>query len=343
MFVASNFPGSPSAANITAASNLYALLTGRVSQIQADARLDADTGEYVYVGPGMQEGRQREFEIFGQDRWRIRSNVTLNLGLRYAVQNPFQPKNSLYSTANINQVCGISGAASDNSCNLFKPGNTPGQHPTYDQYTEGSKAHNTDLNNFAPSVGFAWTPGQKEGFLGKLMGREGDFVIRSGYNRAYSRPGLNDYTGRLNANPGIQINADRTSGNGLLGTPPVLLRDSSRLGPPTIPTKPVYPLAASVSSSINTFDPNLQVPSADSWSAGIQRGIGKDMVVEARYVGTRSKDGWSAPGTGVGGFNYNEFNITDNGFLQEFRKAQANLRANLAATGTASFAYTGAA
>jgi len=342
MFVASNFPGSPSAANITAASNLYALLTGRVSQIQADARLDASTGEYVYVGPGMQEGRQREYEIFGQDRWRIRSNVTLNLGLRYAVQNPFQPKNSLYSTANINQVCGISGAASDNSCNLFKPGNTPGQHPTYDQYTEGSKAHNTDLNNFAPSVGFAWTPGQKEGFLGKLMGREGDFVIRSGYNRAYSRPGLNDYTGRLNANPGIQINADRTSGNGLLGAVPLLLRDSSRLGPPTIPTKPVYPLAASVSSSINTFDPNLQVPSADSWSAGIQRGIGNDMVVEVRYVGTRSQDGWSAPGTGVGGFNYNEFNITDNGFLQEFRKAQGNLKANLAATGTASFAYTGA-
>lgn len=342
MFVASNFPGSPSAANITAASNLYALLTGRVSQIQADARLDANTGEYVYVGPGMQEGRQREFEIFGQDRWRIRSNLTLNLGLRYAVQNPFQPKNSLYSQANINQVCGISGAASDNACNLFQPGNTPGQHPSYDQYTEGSKAHNTDLNNFAPSVGFAWTPAQKEGFLGQLMGREGDFVIRAGYNRAYSRPGLNDYTGRLNANPGIQINADRTSGNGLLGTPPVLLRDSSRLGPPAIPTKPAYPLAASVSSSINTFDPNLQVPSADSWSAGIQRGIGKDMVVEARYVGTRSKDGWSAPGTGVGGFNYNEFNITQNGFLQEFRKAQANLRANLAATGTASFAYTGA-
>src|SRR5204862_3671541 len=57
MFVAGNFPGSPSAVNITAASNLYALLTGRVSQIQADARLDADTGKYVYVGPGMQEGR----------------------------------------------------------------------------------------------------------------------------------------------------------------------------------------------------------------------------------------------------------------------------------------------
>src|SRR3954471_1113465 len=341
LFAAANFPGA-SAANITAASNLYALLTGRVSQIQADARLDADTGKYVYVGPGMQEGRQREMETYAQDRWRIRSNLTLNLGLRYAVQNPFQPKNSLYSTANIDQVCGISGAASDNSCNLFKAGSTPGQHPTYDQYTAGSKAHNTDLNNFAPSVGFAWTPGHKDGVLGMLMGREGDFVIRSGYHRAYSRPGLNDYTGRLNANPGIQINTDRTSGNGLLGAVPLLFRDTARLGAPAFPDTPKYPLAASVSSSINTFDPNLQVPSTDSWSAGVQRGVGKDMALEVRYVGTRSRDGWAAPGAGVGGFNYNEFNITENGFLQEFRKAQSNLRANLAATGTATFAYTGA-
>ena len=59
------------------------------------------------------------------------------------------------------------------------------------------------------------------------------------------------------------------------------------------------------------------------------------MAVEVRYVGTRSRDGWSAPGAGVGGFNYNEFNITDNGFLKEFRQAQANLQANLAANNTA--------
>jgi hypothetical protein len=341
MFVGANFPGA-AATNITAASNLYALLTGRVGSIQADARLDAATGKYVYVGPGMQEGRLREYETFAQDRWRVRQNLTLNLGLRYSLQNPFQPKNSLYSTANINQVCGISGAASDNSCNLFKAGNTPGQRSSYDQYTKGSKAHNTDLNNLAPSVGIAWTPAQRQGLLGAVMGPEGDFVLRGGYNRAYSRPGMNDYTGRLNNNPGIQINADRSGTLNNLGAAPLLLRDTSRLGPPVIPETPSYPLLPTVANSINTFDPNLQVPSADSWSAGIQRGLGREMAVEIRYVGTRSRDGWSAPGAGVGGFNYNEFNITDNGFLQEFRRAQANLRANLAATGTASFAYTGA-
>ena len=40
--------------------------------------------------------------------------------------------------------------------------------------------------------------------------------------------------------------------------------------------------------------------------------------------------------------NINEISITDNGFVQEFRKAQANLQANIAAGRGATFAYTGA-
>ena len=40
--------------------------------------------------------------------------------------------------------------------------------------------------------------------------------------------------------------------------------------------------------------------------------------------------------------NYNEFNIVENGFLNEFRQAQANLQANIAAGRGNTFAYTGA-
>jgi len=334
IFSQGNFPGA-SAAQITAASNLYALLTGRISSIQADARLDEASGQYVYEGTGMQRGRQRETGVFTQDSWRIRQNMTLNLGVRYDIQQPFKPLNSLYSQATVDQVCGVSGAASDSTCNLFKSGSQPGAHPTYSQYSEGSKAHNTDLNNIAPSVGFAWTPSAHPGLLGSMMGHEGDFVIRGGYNRAYSRPGLNDYTGRLGANPGIVINADRDSGKGNLGAVPLLLSETTRLGAPPIPTTPTYPLVPTISDSINAFAPDLQVPSTDSWSAGIQRGLGKDMAVEVRYVGTRSRDNWQ-------NLNYNEFNIVENGFLQEFRNAQANLQANIAAGRGATFAFTGA-
>ena len=334
LFTAANFPGA-SATQLTAAQHLYALLTGRVSQIGADARLDEVTGRYAYVGTGMQRGRQRETGVFVQDAWRIHRSITLSLGVRYDIQQPFQPKNSLYSQATVQQVCGVSGAASDNSCNLFQSGNLPGQHPTYSQYSKGAKAHQTDLNNIAPSAGLAWTPTVPGGLLGTLMGREGDFVVRGGYNRAYSRPGLNDYTGRLGANPGLRILANRNESLGNLGTTPLLLSESSRLGAPAFPDTPAYPLSPSITDSINAFDPHLQVPSTDSWSVGLQRGLGANMALEVRYVGTRSRDNWSNQ-------NFNEFNIVENGFLNEFRQAQANLQANIAAQRGNTFAYTGA-
>jgi hypothetical protein len=60
------------------------------------------------------------------------------------------------------------------------------------------------------------------------------------------------------------------------------------------------------------------------------------MALEVRYVGTRSRDNWN-------NLSYNEFNIVENGFLKEFRQAQANLQANIAAGRGNTFAYTGAA
>ena len=66
MFSAANFPGI-SSANLTAVQNLYALLTGRVAQIAADARLDEKTGQYQFVGTGLQRGRLREGGVYLAD------------------------------------------------------------------------------------------------------------------------------------------------------------------------------------------------------------------------------------------------------------------------------------
>lgn len=350
LFTAANFPGA-SAANITAAQNLYALLTGRVRQITADARLDEATGQYVYEGVGLQRGRLREGGVYLQDAWRILPTLTVNGGLRYDVQLPFYPLNSLYSTADIANICGVSGAASDSSCNLFQPGNMPGVHPVFQQYTKGARAYKVDYNNVAPTIGGAWTPTRRSGLLGALLGRDGDFVIRGGYTRSFSRPGLNDFTGVFNANPGIQIDAGRSEGQGNLGTLPLLLRDSAGLGPAAFPTTPSYPMTDIVTQDIRGFDPNIQVPYADSWSIGVQRSVSKHMAVEVRYVGTRGGDQWRTLNNGnngnnqnpeIGSLNYNEFNIFGNHFIEEFRLAQANLQANIAAGRGNTFAYTGA-
>jgi hypothetical protein len=343
LFTATNFPGA-NATQLQAAQRLFNLLTGRISTITGDARLDSATGEYVYMGTGRQNGRLRESGIFVQDSWRIRPNLTINGGFRYDIQLPFYPLNSLYSFADITNICGRSGAATESSCNLFQPGNMPGIMPTFSQYTEGTRAYNVDYDNISPTFGVAWTPGQKTGVLGGLMGREGDFVIRGGYTRAFSRPGLNDFTGIYNGNPGIVISANRENALGNLGALPLLLREPARLGPPAFASTPVYPMTDVVTGDIRGFDPNIQVPYADSWSVGVQRGVGRDMAVEVRYVGTRGKDQWRtlSGGNEIGSLNYNEFNIFENNFINEFKRAQANLAANIAAGRGNTFAFTGA-
>jgi hypothetical protein len=90
-----------------------------------------------------------------------------------------------------------------------------------------------------------------------------------------------------------------------------------------------------VTADIMTFAPNLQVPYSQTWTAGWQRKLTADMAIEARYVGTRSLQSWQT-------YNFNEINIVENGFLNEFRLAQQNLQANIAAGRGNTFAFTGA-
>ena len=351
LFTAANFPGA-SAANITAASNLYAMLTGRVQQISGDARIDEATGEYVWIGQGRQTGRLREGGVYLQDQWRLRANLSINAGVRYDLQLPFYSLNSLYSYATIDDLCGVSGKKSDNSCNLFQPGIMPGTKPTFKQLTKGANVYDKDLNNFAPSLGFAWTPKRLNGMLGTLMGPDGDFVVRGGYTRSYSRAGLNDFTSIFSANPGIRVVVNRDEASGNLGAVPLLLRDSSRLTQPPFATKPVYPMTDVITQDVSMIDPHIRVPNADSYSLGIQRSLSKNIAMEVRYVGTRGHDSWRTnvngnngnnAANGAGTLDVNEFNIFENRFIDEFRQAQRNLKANLAATGTATFAYTGVA
>ena len=338
MFTTANFPGA-SSTNLNAARNLYSVLVGRISSITGLARLNEANNQYEYLGLGIQRGRMADLGIFAQDSWRLTPNFTLNLGLRYELQYPFHPLNDSYLTATVADVCGVSGVNPGgdgaSACNLFQPGNTPGQVPTFQRFAKGTKAFNLDKNNFAPSVGFAWTPGAGSGWR-TLVGSEGDTVIRGGYALAYNRNGMSDFSNVFGANPGISLSADRSQPLGNLGALPLLFRERARLGPGAFPSTLTLPFTEVVTGDVNIFDPNLQVPYADSWQFGVQRAISRNMVVEARYVGTRSRDGWTA-------YNYNELNIVENGFLSEFRKAQANLAANIAAGRGNTFAYTGIA
>ena len=335
MFTTANFTGA-SSTDLTNARNLYAVLTGRVTAINANIRLDEKTGKYVYLGTAFERARQKELGIFAQDSWRFQPNLTLNYGLRWEVAGSIIPLNSSYSTLSLNDLYGVSGPG-----NLFKPGTLTGRVPQFVQFKAGDKGYNTDYKNFAPNFGFAWSPNVKGGWLGRLIGENGQTVIRGGYSIAYSRRGIGEIRGILTSNSGATIttNRDQATGNlvgGALGPLPLLLRETNRLGPPAFNTTPTYPFIAPITSSGNLFDPNIKAPYTQSYSLGVQREINKDMAIEVRYVGNRFLRQWTTYD-----LNDTENNILENGLFNEFKLAQANLQANIAAGRGNNFRYFG--
>ena len=313
------------------AQNLYATLVGSITSINANAGLGEETGKYVYLNQSTVRARNREIGFFAQDVWRMRSNLTVNGGLRWEAQFPVTSQNDNLTLPTQDGLYGVSGPG-----NIFMPGTLSGSATQFFQFKKGSTAYNTDWKNFAPSLGFAWTPNWKEGMLAHIFGDNGQTVLRGGFSMAFNRDGINTLIGTISGNTGGSITVNRNSTTGNLGSLPLLLRDTSRLGPPAFPDTPVYPLTGAITNGASIYDPNLKTPYIMSWTFGLQREITKDMAIEVRYVGNRALNFRQS-------FNINEVNIVENKFLDEFKLAQANLQANNKAGGSraGSFAYFG--
>jgi hypothetical protein len=349
MFTTGNFP-SASSGQLNDARALYALLTGRVSSVSAQIALDPNTNRYTLLGPRTRAGRIQSYSLFAQDTWRLSPTVTLTGGLRWDLQLPFEPTNDIMSRATLEDFCGISGLGDGglySKCNFNAPGASGGVIPTFKQLTRGTNGYKTDWNNLAPTIAINWRPNVQAGVLRTLLGDPDMASVRAGYSVAYERQGLGEFTGTFGANPGsIQTISRTATGAFPLVRPgeqwPVLLSQRDRLYIPEFDPNPTFPIAllANRGNSINGFAPDVKIGSAHTWNVGFQRSLGRDTAMEIRYVGTRGRDQWSQ-------LNWNAIrgeNLVNNGFLNEFQRAMANLAANNASGVSGrvgSFAYFG--
>ena len=348
LFGAANFP-SATTAQLNEARALYALLTGRVTAIPATARLDASTGKYVYNGDLALKSGQSLFAAYLQDAWQVSPTLTLNMGLRWDLHNPFTTVTRNFSKAEFEDLCGISGLGSGpdgRECNLFNPNASGGKSvPQYNLWEPGTPAYNTNWNMFAPNIGVAWRPNVQSGFMRTLLGDPEQATIRAGYAMTYNQERIDRFTANAGNNPGgtMSVSRNLTTGFPLIlpgESAPVLFSQRERLGPPAFPESPTYPISATTANNVNIFDPELTNPRVHSYSVGVQRAIGADMAFEVRYVGNRNLHRWAEE-------NWNERNIIENGFLDEFKRAQNNLQQHLAqgcgqpGNAACSFAYRG--
>lgn len=314
IFTADSLPGS-TAAQRTEASNLYAVLTGRVSAISRSVSLDEKTRTYTTTG-AIDRDQQREFALFFTDNWKVTRSFTVNYGVRWDVQLPFQNLDGLYTSSGIAGAWGISGIG-----HLFQPGVQTGiAVPQFQPLKSGDFAYNTNYHNFNPSIGITYALPALTGWRRFLTGGKDESVFRAGYAISTIREGTNTFTSIFGSNPGRTISTavDPSNTPAAFGAPgSVLFRD------PVLPSltqsaTPSFPIAATASQSINEYDPNLRQAYVQSWSASLQRQIFNNTVLRVQYVANHAVGLWRQS-------NLNEVNIVENGFLNEFKIAQQNL------------------
>lgn len=211
--------------------------------------------------------KQYDQFYFFQDDWRVRPNLTLNLGVRYEYSG--QPINRLNEITTIRE--------SDASTALYR------QSLPLDVRTV--PAIPSDKNNFAPRLGFAWSPDLGDsGFSRLLFGEKDATVIRGGFSIAYDPVFYN-----------ILLNISTSAPTVFLDT----LTGANVVPMPANPIGSTVRTAASSRLARNTFDPRLlaqttvspdfRSPYSMQFSLGIQRQINNSNVFEIRYVGNRGK------------------------------------------------------
>jgi hypothetical protein len=107
--------------------------------------------------------RTNSYGLFIQDDWKYKPNLTFNLGLRWEYQSPLTEKQGRLS-----------------NYELGPNGIVDGRVVLVD------KLYESDLNNFAPRVGLAWSPRFDSGTLKDLLGDD-KLVVRAGFGIFYDR------------------------------------------------------------------------------------------------------------------------------------------------------------
>jgi outer membrane receptor protein involved in Fe transport len=126
----------------------------------ADFLLGLPQQSSIQFGTNAYNFRANSYDFFAQDDWRIRANLSLNLGIRYEYNGPYtEVKNQI---ANLDVAPGFTAAVP------VEPGQTG---PAFGVFP--ASLIQPDRNNFAPRLGLAWKPLKQT-------------VVRAGYGINYN-------------------------------------------------------------------------------------------------------------------------------------------------------------
>ncbi|MBI3652831.1 MAG: TonB-dependent receptor [Acidobacteria bacterium] len=191
---------------------------------------------------------------FGQDRWRVSDALTLTLGLRYEYFG--LPINAVRTAA-------FTGLFNVDPATLTGPFSQPNQVEP-------------DKNNFSPTLGIAYTPAFKSGWLSRVFGDKRS-VIRGGYQIGYDSFFNNIASNAQTSAPNVV--ATNLASTVSTANPRGLANVSGAL--PLAP-RPLSPFDSQVLVVKNLVNPYYQ-----RWSLGVQRELPGSFLLDVSYVGSK--------------------------------------------------------
>lgn len=248
--------GQISTADRARFDSYYNDILGRVSSIQTTFYSDLATFQKVGT-PRVRNFIFRDQGYYFQDDWRVRQNLTLNLGVRYEFYGvPFERDQ-------------LQGNITQNAAGLINPNGR-----LSDLTVARSNAwYKNDKNNFAPRFGFAWTP-FKDGKT-SIRGSWGMF-----YDRVVGTATIDPDTTTPGFAQGITLFPNQAAGSDQRASDALVYP-----APPSTPT--LTPATTRAFGAINLFDPNFRQPYVMQTNITLQREILRSTVLEVGYVSNR--------------------------------------------------------
>ncbi len=196
---------------------------------------------------------QRYFALYVQDDFKVRPNLTLNLGVRWDVDTPRH------------EAAGAQSVLSLTASNPATPGFTGAL-----AFGSGATGTKTYFKDIGPRVGFAWSPDFVR-----------DTVVRGAYSIYYAPLSYSDFGSFLTS--GTTVNPNFTSGDNFT---PIQSLDAGfpAFTPPSNNRDPT--LQNFSQNGINTVLPFYGRPGmVQNWDLEIQHQITQDLILSVGYVG----------------------------------------------------------
>jgi hypothetical protein len=303
--VASKFPGGIGSGDLTNASRVFDLVTGLLGSTSEGFNHTSPTSGFIAGTPRLTTPSQQNYAFSFQDNWKFRPSLTLQYGVRWEFQGPFDLRNKLILQPD-DRLGGVFGPAGPG--NYFGVLSTPAVSDVLFNFAganNGKPLFKSQYTNFAPLVGFAWDPFNN-----------GKTAIRGGFATYFTQDGFTLFAPSSTGNNGLFTVVANNVPTGVFNpaTFPTLTAPADQF---PVSEKTVF-ANNSGSNTINVFKPDLAVPYVLEWHLAVQREIASRVTVEARYVGNHGVKLYRT-------YNINELNILNNPWTDATGNKVANV------------------